>query len=239
MNENIKTGDYVNVTPKVNKEYICEALDKNKDAKWRILINHIPAYSAVVHMHEGYDVRNLFAELELDGLGIDVIISGHQHAYTRTKPLLTNKYEDTVYTESTNARGNTFLLMQPKIADENVIESSEDSKITIATNPEGMFHITVPALIYNAHRYLARDFEVYSGKFGITREEMMYVNDEIVPSDYIKEAIRFSPSSCLFVTVEKKENLEQIKFEFVQNDASETKVADEYNVLDTFIIKKC
>lgn len=58
-------------------------------------------------------------------------------------------------------------------------------------------------------------------------------------SDYIKEAIRFSPSSCLFVTVEKNKEFEQIKFEFVQNNASETKVADEYNVLDTFIIKKC
>ena len=57
-------------------------------------------------------------------------------------------------------------------------------------------------------------------------------------SDYVKEAIRFSPSSCLFVTVEKKKEFEQIKFEFVQNNASETKVADEYNVLDTFIIKK-
>ena len=58
-------------------------------------------------------------------------------------------------------------------------------------------------------------------------------------SDYIKEAIRFSPSSCLLVTVEKNKEFEQIKFEFVQNNASETKVADEYNVLDTFIIKKC
>ena len=129
--------------------------------------------------------------------------------------------------------------MQPKIADENVIESSEDSKITIATNPEGVFHITVPALIYNAHRYLARDFEVYSGKFGITREEMMYIDETEVEADCIKDAIRFSPSSCLFVTVEKSgEGFEQIKFEFVKNNATETKISDKCEVLDTYIIKK-
>ena len=57
-------------------------------------------------------------------------------------------------------------------------------------------------------------------------------------SDYIKEAIRFSPSSCLFVTVEKNKEFEQIKFEFVQNNATETKISDKCKVLDTYIIKK-
>ena len=103
-----------------------------------------------------------------------------------------------------------------------------------------MVHIGVPALIYNAHRYLASDFKVFSGEYGITREEMMYIDETEVEADCIKEAIRFSPSSCLFVTVEKSDDgFEQIIFEFVKNNASETKVADEYNVLDTFIIKKC
>jgi len=237
-----ETGAYVNVTPEVNKAYIEKALEANKDAKWKIVVNHVPAYSSAIHTGEEGKVRDLFAELDLDNLDIDAVISGHQHAYSRSKQLLTNKYEDTDYMTYINSSNKNITLMKPKVVSEDDVVDGEDEngyQIDTATNPKGIVHIDVPSMMHNGHTCLVPDFKDFLETYGITSEAMVYPDGASVPADDLKEAIRYTPSSSLFVTIEKLEGgAEQIKFEFIKNNGSVSNASNKFEVLDTYIIKK-
>jgi len=238
------TGAYVNVTAEANKAFIQEALAKNSDAKWKILVNHVPAYSSVVHTGEEDDVRNLFADLDLDNLDIDAVISGHQHAYSRSKQLLTNKYETTEYIDYTNSKGAAISLMKPIVVSEEDITDSEDEngyQIDSATNPEGIVHIDVASMTNSAHNCFVPDVTEICEAYGVTSPDDMVYPDGTAATDATGDAIVFSPSSYLIVTVEKNDDgSEQIKFEFVKNNVTRlsTGPSEEGTVLDTYIIKK-
>jgi len=242
LHKGIKTGAYVNVTPEANKEYIQAALDANQDAKWKIVVNHVPAYSSIIHTGEEHTTRNLYAELDLDNLDIDAVISGHQHAYSRSKQLLTNVYDDTEYSEYTNYKNAAIKLMKPKVVSEDDIIHETDAKgyqIDTALNPEGIVHIDAPSMVNNAHDCFVPDFKDFIEAHGITTEAMVYPDESVVPDADKADAIRYSPSTSLFVTVEKlDDNTEQMKFEFIKNKASTSTVSDEFEILDTYIIQK-
>ena len=132
--------------------------------------------------------------------------------------------------------------MKPKVVSEDDVVDGEDEngyQIDTATNPEGIVHIDVPAMMHNGHTCLVPDFKDFLETYGITSEAMVYPDGASVPADDLKEAIRYTPSSSLFVTIEKLEGgAEQIKFEFIKNNGSASNASNKFEVLDTYIIKK-
>lgn len=70
-------------------DYVRRACEAYPDAKWRILVNHIPAYAFIGNSNEGKEMA--LAEPILsricDENRIDVLFTGHSHAFSRTNPI--------------------------------------------------------------------------------------------------------------------------------------------------------
>lgn len=232
-----------NVSAEANKAYIQAALDANPDAKWKIVINHVPAYSSVVHTGEEHKQRDLFAELDLDNLDIDAVISGHQHAYSRSKQLLTNKYEDTETFTFTSKNNTQLTMMKPKVVEGAILNGvdANGNQFDTATDPEGIVHIDVASFAYGSHDCLVPDFDEFIEVHGMSdKSQAAYPDGSAVPTEKMESALdKIGPPSMLFVTVEKNDDgSEQLKFEFVKSYANVSAESDKFDVLDTYIIKK-
>ncbi|MGN1183276.1 MAG: metallophosphoesterase, partial [Faecalibacillus sp.] len=62
-----------------------EAIEKNKDVRWKVVAFHHSIYSVANHAIES-DIlqrRNELAPV-FDELGIDVVLMGHDHVYVRS-----------------------------------------------------------------------------------------------------------------------------------------------------------
>ena len=75
-----------------HKKFIQETVAANPDCKWRIVTLHQDIYGSAGHSNEPeianlrYDLVPAFQEND-----IDVVLSGHDHAYSRSKMMLTAK----------------------------------------------------------------------------------------------------------------------------------------------------
>lgn len=87
------------------EDYVAEIVGQHPDTKWRILIEHYPAYSSV----EKYQARlendkECLARIADDNF-IDLVLTGHDHAYTRS--MFTDRhsvpYEEYDYTSGATA----------------------------------------------------------------------------------------------------------------------------------------
>lgn len=97
------------------EDYVAEVVGLHPDTKWRILIEHYPAYSSV----EKYQARlendkECLARIADDNF-IDLVLTGHDHAYTRS--MFTDRHS-VPYEEYDYASGAT------------------------AVNPKGTMHVT-------------------------------------------------------------------------------------------------
>jgi acid phosphatase type 7 len=66
-------------------EWLENDLEKNKAALWKIAVMHKPPFSMGFH-DDNKDVQMHWVPL-FDRYGVDVVFSGHEHIYERTKPL--------------------------------------------------------------------------------------------------------------------------------------------------------
>ena len=113
---------------KVNNEqyqFVLEDLEKtsqNKDIDWIFVMFHKPMYSPQSKQFEEYIVRDKYQPL-FDKYGVDLVIQGHNHIYSRTLPLSLNK-----------------LDISKPIVDQS---SSSSSNNNIFTNPNGTIFLVV------------------------------------------------------------------------------------------------
>src|SRR5208283_432472 len=72
--------------------FIRDTIAKNPSAKWRIVSFHHAIYSEAEHFNDPdvIDRRNNYAPI-MDRYKIDVVLQGHDHAYTRTFQMLGGK----------------------------------------------------------------------------------------------------------------------------------------------------
>ena len=63
------------------RSWLKKALEKNKDAKWKIVVLHHPFYS-VRGKSRHYFIRRLFEPL-IQEYGVDIVLQGHEHCYAR------------------------------------------------------------------------------------------------------------------------------------------------------------
>ncbi len=80
------------------------------DAKWRVVTMHHNPYSVSLSDEDFSEERLVFSSL-YDCYDIDLVLSGHDHLYSRTKAMHGGKIADgegTVYLQSTSASGSNY-----------------------------------------------------------------------------------------------------------------------------------
>ncbi len=98
--------DSNNILSLVHKQTINEAVNTYPDAKWRVVMLHHGAYSSCP---DNFDQKICAGPLKstFDSYGIDLVLSGHNHFYSRTYPLYNGGISSvgTVYFEGGSASG--------------------------------------------------------------------------------------------------------------------------------------
>ncbi len=80
------SGNWKNLSAEVNEKYVKKVCDANREAKWKILVNHVPSYSYI-----GGEENSLMQPI-LDRIckneKIDIVFTGHAHAFSVSYPIL-------------------------------------------------------------------------------------------------------------------------------------------------------
>jgi hypothetical protein len=119
-----------------HKDFIASAIESNPDCTWRIVCSHYSPYNAYEDYQENaQNIRPYFLEFA-EEYDIDLVLSGHDHAYTRTSFI----QGDGSYTEydspAVNPDGTMYLILssstgslyhKPSAQKEAVISKKKDS----------------------------------------------------------------------------------------------------------------
>lgn len=70
-----------NQPSEVHESYVAQIVAEHPEVQWRILAQHYPAYSGTKDSHT--NSKEYLARIASDN-GIDLVLSGHDHAYSRT-----------------------------------------------------------------------------------------------------------------------------------------------------------
>lgn len=155
-----------------HEQFIRQAIEANQDCKWRIVTLHQDIYGSAEHSNEP-EITNLRYQLVpyFEENDIDVVLTGHDHAYSRSHILLggtkeqeytddefdaqlekdMNTYGDTkttLYTAPGNissstadADEQTYLSYLNSIMDEKAVEQVKTENDAVV-NPEGILYMT-------------------------------------------------------------------------------------------------
>ena len=120
------------------------ATETHPDKKWRVVTMHRNPYSAGLEDKEFTEKRVLFSSI-YDCYDIDLVLSGHDHFYSRTKVMYCGKEaeEGTVYLQSSSASGSNYDPLPEKTA--SFIVSAFDTRVptyTALTFSEDTIEIT-------------------------------------------------------------------------------------------------
>ena len=135
----------------VHRAFVEKAVASHPNAKWKIILNHVPEYSYIAYYSpsNGEDIKNKFSKI-IDGLGFDIVFSGHQHAFSRT-----------------------HAMKGAEVVGAEVSDSTTDSngyKVDTITNPGGVIHYNIPSA--HDHAFYQRPYKEEPEKlfaaYGIT-----------------------------------------------------------------------
>ncbi|MBE6783992.1 MAG: metallophosphoesterase family protein [Ruminococcaceae bacterium] len=114
------------------KRVISNAVKAHPDKKWRVVTMHRNPYSASLSDEDFSDIRLLFSSL-YDCYDIDLVLSGHDHLYSRTKVMYGGKASDegTVYLQTSSASGSNYDPLPEETA--SFIVSSFDTRVPTYT----------------------------------------------------------------------------------------------------------
>lgn len=118
-------GDVLFITVNSNNNFLLDtakvlrtAVRAYPDAKWRVVTMHHNPYSASLGSDEYSEERLLFSSL-YDCYDIDLVLSGHDHFYSRTEPVYAGEAaegEGTVYVQSSSASGSNYDPLPEELA---------------------------------------------------------------------------------------------------------------------------
>ena len=104
-------------------QFVLEDLRKtsqNKNIDWIFVMFHKPMYSSLSKHSEEYIIRDKYQNV-FDKYGVDLVIQGHNHIYSRTLPLSLNKVD----------------ISQP------IVDKNSDNNNNTFTNPKGTVFLVV------------------------------------------------------------------------------------------------
>lgn len=152
-------------------QFIKETVEANPDAKWKVVALHQDIYGSAEHSNEPEIVNLRYALVPyFEQYGVDVVLTGHDHAYSRSQ-LLKGGSKEITYTDDefdeqlekdidvgdskeqlTVAPGNisndttdesekTYIEYLNTIMDSDaVVEATKD--VEVAVNPDGILYMT-------------------------------------------------------------------------------------------------
>lgn len=115
-----------------SQRVIRSAVKAHPDKKWRVVTMHRNPYSASLSDDDFSDIRLLFSSL-YDCYDIDLVLSGHDHLYSRTKVMYGGKEADegTVYLQTSSASGSNYDPLPEQTA--SFIVSAFDTRVPTYT----------------------------------------------------------------------------------------------------------
>lgn len=121
-----------------HKQFIEQTVAANKDCKWRIVTLHQDIYGSAEHSNEP-EITNLRYQLTpiFEQNDIDAVLTGHDHAYSRSKMLLGG----TKANDYTDEKDQKYLTYLKSIMDEKAIETVKKQGSSVI-NPEGVLYMT-------------------------------------------------------------------------------------------------
>ncbi len=121
-----------NTMPSDTAKVIRTAVNAHPDKKWRIVTMHRNPYSASLDDKEFSEERVLFSSI-YDCYDIDLVLSGHDHLYSRTKVMYGGKEaeEGTVYLQTSSASGSNYDPLPEETA--SFIVSAFDTRVPTFT----------------------------------------------------------------------------------------------------------
>ena len=121
-----------------HKQFIEQTVAANKDCKWRIVTLHQDIYGSAEHSNEP-EITNLRYQLTpiFEQNDIDAALTGHDHAYSRSKMLLGG----TKANDYTDEKDQKYLTYLKSIMDEKAIETVKKQGSSVI-NPEGVLYMT-------------------------------------------------------------------------------------------------
>ena len=147
-----------------------EAVAKNPDAKWRVVMFHQDIYgSGKDHSDsDGMVLRTQLTPL-MDEYDIDVVLQGHDHTYSRTYQLSSDGQEHTAY-DSNSWRGDENYQTENECY---TILSSQESGTVI--DPEGTVYLETNSasgskfyeLIANQQDYVAERSQTWTPSYSV------------------------------------------------------------------------
>ncbi len=162
-------GNTASCAKEVHRAFMEKAVAAHPKTRWRILLTHVPAYSYVSHFgKETTAAREVFDRL-IDGLGFDIVFTGHQHAFSRTNPI--------------DGEGNAEHGTATRTTDEN------GYPVDSLTNVKGTVHYNVPSALDHAFHQNAPSEtpEAIFPAYGITKNAL-----ENMKKDFPKAAECFA-----------------------------------------------
>lgn len=151
-------------------EFIQNTISKNSDCKWKVVTLHQDIYGSAEHSNEPEIVNLRYALTPtFEKYGVDVVLTGHDHAYSRSKFLKADSEvkevtynkkdfkamlgkdvdyngEGTIYTapqnikdDTTDSSEQTYLEYLNSIMDKDNIT---DDSTSYAINPSGILYLT-------------------------------------------------------------------------------------------------
>lgn len=127
---------------------IRKAVKAYPDTKWRIVTMHHDPYSASLADGEYSEERLIFSSL-YDCYDIDLVLSGHDHLYSRTETMYGGRITDgegTVYVQSSSSSGSNYDPLPEETA--SFIVSAFDVRVPTYT----AFTVSGDSLVGTTHR---------------------------------------------------------------------------------------
>lgn len=165
-----------NMSTAEHKAFMQEAIEKNKDVRWKVVAFHHSIYSVANHAIES-DIlqrRNELAPV-FDELGIDVVLMGHDHVYVRshimkglqisqkTTGLTSVSDPDGIlYVTANSASGSKYYNIQSGISTDfvDVMDQSKQRSISHIEVSENEFKITT--YLYNSDTSEWKELDKFS-----------------------------------------------------------------------------
>ena len=121
-----------NAMPSDTAKVIKTAVNTHPDKKWRIVTMHRNPYSASLDDKDFSEERVLFSSI-YDCYDIDLVLSGHDHLYSRTKTMYGGKEaeEGTVYLQASSSSGSNYDPLPEETA--SFIVSAFDTRVPTFT----------------------------------------------------------------------------------------------------------
>ena len=151
-----------------HKKFIECVTKLNKDARWKVVTMHHDIYGSGEHSSTPSVVKLRYKLIPiLEKNNIDVVLSGHDHIYSRSYILKGGKLDkndmlsDKEYEKYAKGNKNSnkkYKKYLQSIEDEEAIESKE---LMCATNPKGILYITANSSSGSKYYDLAPNQQAY------------------------------------------------------------------------------